>query len=415
MKNNPILWNHVLTRLPKDCDREIVAYYSFPYKGARVSCYDVCTYNGSWKFKYPLPKNARVHSWQYLDIWMQSESALRLKSKALKKDSIKGSFSKDAQYQIRKHHCSSESKKERGELMAKRYFYEPIELVKMGIVFSNKRDAEEYSAQLKAEIDITIGKKIEASLSQDKLEELKRIRCLSDTAKFIEENCPFRDEIISETMTEFYTKTIGERLSIPNTVSLAKDDLQSISVDMLFLKPETTRLLKSAGFNTIGDMIHRYNPAQLEIILQEEEKSEIFNVLVELEYYIFNDEKYFGVYPNDKGKLHKVDDEQSCDEEATPITTLNLTSTINKQLTNAGIRTVEKLMSTSDDDLLRICHNNKKKLRIIQKNLDQYLGDTSLIEPPFDLDESLGKQASDWLNQDSEKTKSETQWPCLKS
>ena len=79
MTNSFESWNQAATVLPEKGDQEIIVYYSFPYKGARITCYEVCNYNGEWKFDYPLPRKAKIHSWQYLETWMNSDSAKRYK------------------------------------------------------------------------------------------------------------------------------------------------------------------------------------------------------------------------------------------------------------------------------------------------------------------------------------------------
>ena len=78
---------------------------------------------------------------------------------------------------------------------------------------------------------------------------------------------------------QFFEKTRKERLTIPGTVSLVNGDLQNISVDLLFLGSETTGLLKTAGFKTIADIIHRFNTVHPDF-LQEDEGKEVFEMAV---------------------------------------------------------------------------------------------------------------------------------------
>ena len=73
MNQSHILWNHISAKLPQPGSREIIAYYSYPYKGMRVSRYGTCTYDGKWHFRHALPDNARIHSWQYLDLWQNEK------------------------------------------------------------------------------------------------------------------------------------------------------------------------------------------------------------------------------------------------------------------------------------------------------------------------------------------------------
>lgn len=93
--------NQMASVLPKKEDQEIIVYYSYPYKGKRINCYEVCSYNGDWNFEYPLPRKAKIHTWKTLDKWMNSYSTKRYKRKPYKKnwhkqDKIKARLSDDA-------------------------------------------------------------------------------------------------------------------------------------------------------------------------------------------------------------------------------------------------------------------------------------------------------------------------------
>lgn len=106
MNNTIESWNQAAV-LPEKEDHEIIVYYSCLYKGVRVTCYEVCNYDGDWNFDYPLPRKAKIHTWKYLDTWMNSDSARRYKRKPHKqnthrRDKSKLWLSDDARL---RHHC----------------------------------------------------------------------------------------------------------------------------------------------------------------------------------------------------------------------------------------------------------------------------------------------------------------------
>lgn len=86
--------NQMASVLPKKEDQEIIVYYSYPYKGKRINCYEVCNYNENWNFNYQLPRKAKIHTWKTLDKWMNSYSTKRYKRKPYKKTDISRTKSK---------------------------------------------------------------------------------------------------------------------------------------------------------------------------------------------------------------------------------------------------------------------------------------------------------------------------------
>ena len=256
--------------------------------------------------------------------------------------------------------------------MDKHRFYEPRELVKLGIVFVDEQTAEAYSEKLQEELEIAVGKEISAHLSRKQLNEFDQIRDPREAAEFLEKNFPSYRDIVKNTTNEYYENTKKERLMIPDAVSLAKGDLHKISVDQLFLKPESTGLLKAMGFETVADFIQRFNSVYHDIF-REDEGKELFEMAVMLRYYCREDKKHFV-----KDIINTVPDNARKEERCSyngrddSIENLQLYPAVIRALRRAGIDTVEKLLVTSDEELLKKHKFSKAKVRSIRKALEEY-------------------------------------------
>ena len=257
--------------------------------------------------------------------------------------------------------------------MNKNLIYEPRELVKLGIVFANKDDAYDYAIDLQEKVEIAIGKVISGLLTEAELEEFDQLTDEDAAGVFLEEHCPSYEDLVEITINQFCEKTKKERLTVPNAVSLAKDDLNKVSVDLLFLGSKTTGLLKAAGFKTIADIILRFNSPRLDF-LQKEEGEELFEMAVMLRYYQKEDKKQL-IYERINSSISDPEDEErpSSNREETPVTVLNLPSHFFKILSRGGVTTVEKLLQMSDEDLIHTLHISKVKLGFIRDSLAEYI------------------------------------------
>lgn len=255
--------------------------------------------------------------------------------------------------------------------MNKNLIYEPRELVKLGIVFADEDDAYDYAADLQEKVEIAIGEAISDLLTTSELEEFDQILDPTTARLFLDNHCPSYKNLVEIIMNQFYEKTKKERLTVPNTVSLAKDDLNKISVDLLFLESETTSLLKDAGFETIADIIQRFNSVNPEVFSEEEGK-EIFEMAVMLRYYCKEDKKQLVMDIFDAGADgRRVEKGCTPDKRGTPIEGLILHPGIIRALRKAGFATIDELLSVSDEEFINR-RFSKGKVRAIRKALEQY-------------------------------------------
>ena len=255
--------------------------------------------------------------------------------------------------------------------MNKNLIYEPRELVKLGIVFADKDDAYDYAADLQEKVEIAVGEAISGLLTKSELEEFDQIIDPTITRLFLDIHCPSYKNLVDIITNQFCEKTKKERLTVPNAVSLAKDDLNKISVDLLFLESETTGRLKDAGFETIADIIQRFNSVNPEVFSEEDGK-EIFEMAVMLRYYCKEDKKRLVMDIIDAGADGRgVEKVYTPDKRGMPIERLILHPGIIRALRKAGFDTIDELLSVSDEDFIN--HRfSKGKVRAIKKALEEY-------------------------------------------
>lgn len=75
-------WDRLIDSSEEE-ESEKIVYYTYTYKGKQFSCYEAFESGMDWNCDYPLPRKAKVHSWQYQKKELQSDDPKRYQNKRL--------------------------------------------------------------------------------------------------------------------------------------------------------------------------------------------------------------------------------------------------------------------------------------------------------------------------------------------